>query len=103
MAASRAAPSSSAIVDFPAAVGPQMMRSLSPAKAALDLVPGEMNDRRATVDVVRREHCVAKRCEERPHLALRELLASLDGRFAGDGRRQPLVLGGGAGNAITGQ
>src|SRR3954467_8637816 len=80
-----------------------MMRSLSAAKAPLDFVPGEMDDRRTSVDIVRRQSRVAQRREQRAHLSLGEVFSSLDRRLAGDGRRQPLVLGGGAGDPVSGQ
>src|SRR5205085_1632668 len=95
--------SSSATADLPAAVGPQMMRSLSPAKATLDFVPGEVDDRRASVDVVRRQSRVAQGREQRAHLSLRELFTRFYRRFAGDGGRQPLVLGRSAGDPVSGQ
>src|ERR1700693_4992214 len=84
--------SSIATADLPAAVGPQITRSLSPAKAPLYLVPGEMNDRGAAVHVVRGERGIPQCREERAHLPLRQLLASLDCRLAGDGGRESLVL-----------
>src|SRR3954470_4805292 len=103
MMASYAAASSSATADLPAAVGPQMMRRLSAAKAPLNFVPGEVDDRRAPVDIVRRQSRVTQRREQRAHLSLRQLLASLDRRLAGDSRRQSLVLRGGAGDPVSGE
>ncbi len=52
---SRCAAIATASADFPAPVGPQMMRSLLPAKATLEFVPAELHDRRAAVHVVRRK------------------------------------------------
>src|SRR5690242_4231613 len=84
-----------ASVVFPAAVGPQMMRSSASTKAALDLVPGEMHDRRAAVDVVRRERRGGEGDVQRAHLTERERIASLDGGLAGERRREMLVARGG--------
>ena len=56
--------SRSAMFDLPAAVGPQMTRILSPAKAAVELVPGELHYRRTAVYIVRWKIRVAKRCEQ---------------------------------------
>ena len=78
-------------------------RRSSAPESALDFVPGEMNDRRAAVDVVRGKLRVAERREQRAHLALRELLARLDRRLARDSRREPLVSRRRAGDAIPRQ
>src|SRR5919108_4883718 len=90
IAASRSA-SESASADFPAAVGPQMMRRSVSAKPAVDLVPREMNDRGSTVHVVRWKHGRSERRVERAHLVGRERVARLDCRFACDGRCKSLV------------
>src|SRR5450759_1408289 len=103
IAALYVSPSSSATADLPAPVGPQMMRSLSPAKAALYLVPREMNDCRAAVDVVRRQRRVPQRGEKRARLSLRELFTGLDCGLARDGRGEPFVFRRRAGNAVAGQ
>src|SRR4051812_26542552 len=86
---------------LPAAVGPQITRMASPcaaspapllpAKAALELGPRELHDGGAAVHVVRGQARLAECDEERAHLALRELVARLDGRLARDGRREALV------------
>src|SRR6266550_1267909 len=81
-----------ATADLPAPVGPLMMRSLSPAKAPLYFVPGEMNDRRATVNVVRRQSRVAQCREQRAHLSLRQLVAGLDRGFTRHSRGEAFVL-----------
>src|SRR5688500_11545200 len=97
------AASARAIADLPAAVGPQMTRMLASAKPALELVPGELHDRRAPVDVVGRQGRSAKGDEERAHLAKRENVSRLDGGLAGDGRGEPLVTRRGGRQAIPGQ
>jgi len=65
--------SAMAVAVFPPAVGPQMTRMTSrllSAKAALELGPGQLHDRRPAVHVVRRKTCVAECDEECAHLAL---------------------------------
>src|SRR6478672_4623303 len=81
---------------FPAAVGPQITRTTGrasslAAKAALELGPRQLHDRRAAMDVVRRQLGLTERDEQSAHLACRQLVARLDRRLAGDGRGQPLV------------
>ena len=78
-----------------------MIRSLAPAKPPLYLVPGEVDNRRSAVEVVCRKSRVAKRGEERAHLRLRQLHTGLDRRFAGDRRRETLVLRGSAGDTVS--
>src|SRR6478672_7989206 len=83
---------------LPAAVGPQITRTTGrasslAAKAPLELGPRELHDRRPAVDVVRRQLRLAERDEQRAHLAGGELVARLDRRLAGDGRREPFVPG----------
>src|SRR5512141_1262815 len=88
---------------LPAAVGPQITRTgtsfrasttrdacalLLPAKAALELRPAQLHDRRTAMHVVRGQPGVAERDEERAHLALRELVACLDRRLACDRCRE---------------
>src|SRR2546423_913832 len=100
-----------ASADFPPPVGPQMTRiprmvtarRSSAPEATLDFVPGEMNDRRATVNVVRRQLGIAERREQRAHLALRKLLPGFDRGLASNCRGEPLVTRGGAGDAISRQ
>src|ERR671921_2155917 len=87
----------SAAADLPAAVGPQMIRRSAPAKAALELIPRQMNDRRASMDVVRRKRRAREREEERAHLALRQHVSRLDRRLACHGRGELLVSGARAG------
>src|SRR5688500_4694756 len=89
--------------DLPAAVGPQMTRTLSSAKSAIELVPRELHDRGASVHVVRRETRRRERQEQRAHLARREDVAGLDGRLARDGRGEALVPGRGARHAVAGE
>src|SRR5215204_5780033 len=57
-----------AIADFPAAVGPQTTGSLTTTKTAVQLVPRESDDRRASVYVMGRECRARKSAEERLHL-----------------------------------
>src|SRR6476646_2162402 len=93
MSARRASHVAAAVL--PPAVGPQMTRigsSLLPAKATLELGPGELHDRGAAVHVVRGKLRVAQRDEERAHLARRKLVAPLDRGFARDGCRESFVL-----------
>src|SRR2546423_5526871 len=80
-----------------------MMRSLSAAKATLDLVPCEVNYRRASVDVVCRQGGVPERCEERAHLRLRQLFTCFDSRFASDRSGETLMLGRRPGDSVTGE
>src|SRR5690349_7714669 len=79
---------------LPDAVGPQMTgitrRSL-PAKAPLELRPGELHDGGAAVDVVRGELRGTERDEQGAHLARRQLVARLDGRLACNGGGESLV------------
>ena len=92
-----------AIADLPAAVGPQMTRTLSPAEAPLNFLPGEMHDNRSAVDVVRGELRPGECHKKRAHLGLAELIASFDCRFARDSCRKALVLCATAGAAISSQ
>src|SRR5512147_1467538 len=80
-----------------------MTRILFTAKSAIQLVPRQLHDRRATVHVVRRKLCVTQRGEQRSHLALRKHFPALDRRFACNGRSEMLMTRRGARNAITGQ
>src|SRR5688500_6646353 len=95
--------SSRASDDFPAAVGPQMIRSLPSSKPPLYLFPGEMNNRGPAMYVVRRKSRVAERGKERPHLPLRQLFSSLDCRLAGNRGGETFVLGGSTSDPIAGQ
>src|SRR6185436_8726146 len=61
------------------------------SEASLNLVPGELHDRRAAMDVVRGELRIAKRDEQRAHLARRERVARLDRRLARDRGGELLV------------
>src|SRR5688500_18995941 len=72
----------SAMADLPAAVGPPMTRTLSPAKPALALVPGQLHDRRSPVHIVRGQGGGAEGQEQCAHLAEGEDIARLDGRLA---------------------
>src|SRR2546423_4200185 len=80
-----------------------MIRTLPPAKPPLYFVPGEMNDRRAAVDVVRWKCRVAQRCEKRAHLTLGQFFSGLDCRFAGDGGGEAFMLGRRTGDPVAGQ
>jgi hypothetical protein len=92
-----------AIEDLPAAVGPQMTRTLFPSKSPLQLVPRELDDSRAAVHVVRGEFRITERCEKCPHLALRERFARLDGGLARNGRREMLVTRSGTRDPVARQ
>src|SRR6187549_305812 len=92
MSARSASQSASRVL--PAAVGPHttgIVRALLPTKAALELGPRELDDGRATVDVVRGKPRLAQRDEERTHLGRRQLVARLDRRLARDGGGETLV------------
>src|SRR4051812_35142427 len=83
---------------FPAAVGPAttgMSVRSSPAKAALELAPREMDNRGPSMDVVRRQLRGRERGEERAHLRGRHDVPRLDRRLAGDSRGKPLMAGSG--------
>src|SRR5581483_8368454 len=80
-----------------------MTATSTAAESALNLVPGELHDGRATVHVMRGELRVAERDVERAHLARREEIARLDGRLARDGGREALVARVDAGLAVAGE
>src|SRR5438309_3860673 len=91
---------------FPAAVGPLMTgmkECSSTAKAALELVPGEMHDRRAAMDVARGQLRSGKGDEQRAHLAGGHDITRLDCRLARDGRGQALMTGRGGRLSISGE
>src|SRR5438128_4273197 len=70
---------------LPEPVGPQMtgiVRRLLSAKATLELGPGELHDRGATMHVMRRQCRSPEGNEERAHLGLRQVVARLDGSLA---------------------
>src|SRR5688500_17208695 len=90
-----------AIADLPAAVGPQMTRTLLPSEAPFELIPGDLHDRRSTVHVVRGKRSRRERDEQGPHLAGRQGVAGLDGRLARHRRGQALVACGGAGQPVA--
>src|SRR5438045_2497662 len=80
---------------LPAAVGPQMTRigsSLLTAKPTLELGPGQLHDRGASVHVVSGKRRVAQCDEQRAHLAERQLVACLHCRLARDCCREALML-----------
>src|SRR4051812_37884719 len=95
--------SSSARLLFPAAVGPQTTRMSAPPEASLNLVPGQLHDRRAAMDVVRRQRRIAQRDEQRAHLTRRQRVAGFDGRLARHRRCEPLMTRMCARLAITGE
>jgi len=64
----------------------------APAETPLNLVPGELHDRRASMDIVRRQRRITQRDEERAHLAWRERIAGFDRGLTRDGRGELLVL-----------
>src|SRR5687767_9160560 len=72
------APTSSArriaSADLPDAVGPQMTGTLLSAESPIEFIPGQANDARAAVDVVRRECSGEQRAKQRLHLVRRERL-----------------------------
>src|SRR5919201_6482663 len=103
MVSGKRSASAMAMADFPAAVGPQMTRSLPSAKAALDLVPGELHDGGSAVHVVRRQLGSGEGDEERAHLGGREQVAGLDRRLAGERGSQSLVPRGGSGQPVARQ
>src|SRR6478736_7446491 len=81
-------PNATATAVFPTAVGPTSTgtRSLSPAKPALQLFLGELDDRRAAMHIVRRERRGEQLAQQLTHLPLTEGLARLHRRLAGVGR-----------------
>src|SRR4029079_10411236 len=80
-----------------------MIFSLSTAKAALDFFPGEMDYRRATVNVMGGKSGIAQCSKQRAHFTLRQLFSRLDSGFARNRAREPFVPGGSARDAIPGQ
>src|SRR5204862_1975462 len=79
---------------FPADVGPHttgIATALLPTKAALELGPRELDDRRAAMDIVRRKPRLAERDEQRAHLGRRELVPCLDRGLARDRGGEALV------------
>src|ERR1051325_11882291 len=110
---SRRCDNHAATPDFPAAVGPQMTGIVlkdpgsgvlsATAEAALELIPGEIHDRRTTVSVVRRQLALAQRDEQRAHLVARETVAGFDGCFARHRRGEVLVSRSSGRRAISGQ
>src|SRR5688572_22642680 len=92
-----------AIADFPAAVGPQMMRTLLSSETSLELIPRDLHDRRPAVHVVcgQRRRCESD--EQRLHLAERELIARLDGGLARDRRGKPFVTRRGTRQPVAGE
>src|SRR6478672_325530 len=88
--ASRSA-SQRAIALFPAAVGPQMTRMSATSKAAVELIPRQLDDGCAAMHVVRGQRGVAQRDEQRAHLARRELVPGFDRCLARDGGSETLV------------
>src|SRR6185312_6067771 len=76
---------------FPAPVGPVITRSLTPAKASLELVPGQLHDGRPAVYVVRRQRRAREGRVERAHLVGRERVAGLDRGLARERGGEMLV------------
>src|SRR5678816_1510075 len=103
ISAPRDSASAIAIDDLPAPVGPQMTRTLLSSEAALELIPGDLHDRRPAVDVVCGERGGRQTDVQRLHFRERERVTTLDRRFARDGRGETLVARGRAGDAITRQ
>src|SRR4051812_1109317 len=109
---SRRCASHIAIADFPDAVAPQMTgivalaapapRSAS-TEAALELIPREIDDRGASVHVVRRQLAFAQRDEERAHFHGRERVTRLDRGFACHRGRWMLMSRGAGGRAVAGE
>src|SRR5688572_3082480 len=101
-----------AIADFPEAVGPQMTGILAPARpslpsaspeAALELIPGQLNDRLPAVHVVRGKPAAVQRHEQGTHLRKRQRITGLDRRLACDGGRETLMPRRGGSATIAGE
>src|SRR5687767_4676318 len=90
-----------AIADLPAAVGPQITRTLLPAKPSVQLVPSDLHDRGPPVHVVRGQLRVAERREQGAHLRNRKGVPGFDRCLACDRGSKVLVPGRGAGHSIT--
>src|SRR4051794_6973952 len=89
---------------LPAAVGPHttgMTGALLATKTALELGPRELNDRRATVHIVRGQPRLAERDEQCAHLAGGQLVTRFDGSLARHRRGESLVARVGGRRAIT--
>src|SRR6188472_2958694 len=101
MIAPRDSASVMAIDDFPAPVGPQMtrtLRALLSSEPALELIPGDLDNRRSAVDVVRGERGCRQSNVQRLHLGGGEGVAAFDRRLARDSRSETFVPRGGAGD-----
>src|SRR3954469_18904704 len=91
---------------FPAAVGPQMTRIASlllSAKATLELGPGQLHDRGASMHVVCGQRRVAQCNEQRTHLTQGQLVACLHRGLARNGGCQAFVLRVRTADAIAGK
>src|ERR1051325_11138298 len=80
-----------------------MTRSLPAAKTTLHFVPGQMNNGRAAMHVVRGKGRIAQRREQRSHFALRKFFSRFDRGFACDSCREPLMTRGSSGDPIAGE
>src|SRR5438876_9112169 len=114
ISSSRRSESHIAIADLPDAVGPQMTGMVvsalvdvepasPPSKATLELIPGEMDDGRPTVHVVRSQLALAQRDEQRAHFLRGKRVTGFDGRLAGDGGRKMLMTRRGRGRTVAGE
>src|SRR5687767_558574 len=89
--------------DFPDAVGPQMTGSSAPAESPVEFIPGEPNDSRAAVHVMRRKGGRDERAEQRLHLVRRQWLAGFHRRFTRHGGDEEFMTRVSRGAAISAQ
>src|SRR5690349_20584919 len=100
------AASSNARELFPAAVGPLMTgmnECSSTAKAALELIPGQMHDGGPAMNVVGGQLCAREGNEQRAHLADRHDVARFDRCLASNRRRETLMTRRCGGFAVSSQ
>src|SRR5471030_2705090 len=90
-----------ASADFPAAVGPQMMRSSAPSESTLEFIPANLDDRAAPVHVVRGQGRTGERHIQRAHFGRSEYVAGFHRRFARDSRGEALVFREAAAEAVA--
>src|SRR5687767_6545189 len=101
-----------AIADFPEAVGPQMTGIRAPTRpslpsaspeAALELIPGQLNDGLPAVHVMRGKPAAMQRHEQGTHLRERQCITGLDRRLARNRGRETLMPRRGGAAAIAGE
>src|SRR6478735_10646985 len=97
------AASASATAVLPTAVGPTRTGTLPPTKPPLQLLAGQLHDRRAPVHIVRRKLRGEQPEEQLPHLALAEPVPRLDRRAARVSGREALEAVGPATEAPAGE